>query len=156
MDSKNISKNEQTKDLENVKSDYFLLKLLDIMKKNKLLNIIKYNKKLQKRLNLSINDYRDCTKIEIELKLVDNKYGKFINIPDKKKEYYHIYFDDSNEEIKRNYLEENEKVKIIKIKIDYQVKSFKQLFMNRNKINSIFFKKFYRNNITNMSYMFYE
>ena len=125
MDSKNISKNEQTKDLENVKSDYFLLKLFDIMKKNKLLNIIKYNKKLQKRLNLSINVYRDCTKIEIELKLVDNKYGKFINIPDKKKEYYHIYFDDSNEEIKRNYLEENEKVKIIKIKIDYQVKSFK-------------------------------
>ena len=84
----------------------------------------------------------------------DNEYGKFINILDEEKEYYHIYFDNSNEEIKRNYLNENEKVKIIKIIIDYQVKSFKQLFENCKYIKSIFFKKFYRINITDMSYMF--
>ena len=39
--------------------------------------------------------------VEIELKLVEDKYNKaFINIPDEEKEYYHIYFDNSNEEIK--------------------------------------------------------
>ena len=110
------------------------------MKRNKSLNIMKYNKKLQKRLNININDYRECSEIEIELKLVEDEYNKaFINIPDEEKEYYHIYFDNSKEEIKRNYLEKNEKVKMVKIKIDYQVKSFKDLFSYCNNINSIFF-----------------
>ena len=40
---------------EKIKSDYFLMKLLDIMKKNRIFEIMKYNKKLQKRLNLNIN-----------------------------------------------------------------------------------------------------
>ena len=42
----------------------------------------------------------------------------------------------------------------IKIIIDYQVKSFKGLFFNSKCIESITFKKFYRNNITDMSEMF--
>ena len=42
----------------------------------------------------------------------------------------------------------------IKIIIDYQVKSFKELFSGCYYIESINFKKFYRNNITDMSYMF--
>ena len=102
---------------------------------------MKYNQKLQKRLNLSINDYKEYsqlyTPIEIELKPLKNKYGKFINVHDKEKEYYHIYFDNSNEEIKRNKLKKNEEVKIIKIIIDYQVKSFKNLFSWCYRIESI-------------------
>ena len=104
MNSRNISMNEPKKEFDNIKSDFIFKKIISFIKRNKSLNIIKYNKKLQKRLNLSINDYRDCTKIEIELKLVDNKYGKFINIPDEDKEYYYIYLDNSNEEIKKCYL----------------------------------------------------
>ena len=127
------------------------------MKKNKLLEIIKYNKKLQKRLNININNYIEYSQlyssIEIEIKPVENKYGQFINILDEDK-YYHIYFDNSNEEIKRNYLEENEKVKKIKIIIDYQVTSFKDLFIYCDCINSMFFKKFNRINITYMNCMF--
>ena len=115
---------------------------------------MKYNKKLQKRLNISIDNYKEYSKIEIELKHVDDKYGTFINIFNNEEEYYHIYFDNSNEEIKRNYLKENEKVKMIKIIIDYQVKSFKELFGYCYCVGSIFFKKFYRNNITDMCYMF--
>ena len=67
-----------------------------------------------------------------------------------------IYFDNSNKEIKRkrNYLEKNEEVKMIKIIIDYQVKSLEKLFFDCDCIESIFFKKFYKSNITNMSYMF--
>ena len=61
---------------------------------------MQYNKKLQKRLNININDYRECSKIEIELKLVDQEYDKFINIPKKDKEYYHIYFDNSENKLK--------------------------------------------------------
>ena len=157
MNSINISKNGQKKELiENIKSVFIFKKIISFMKRNKSLNIMKYNKRLQKRLNININDYREFAKIEIELKLSYGIYGKFkfINISKKEKEYYHIYFNNSNEEIKRNYLKENEKVKMIKIIIDYQAKSFTQLFYNCNYIESIFFKKFYRSNITNMSYMF--
>ena len=162
MNSKNISKNEQTNDFDNLKSDYFLRKLFDIIQKEKSLNIMKYNKILQKRLNITLNDYKEyASKIEIELRLTDErraKYGvhdKFINVSYKDKKYYHVYFDNSNKESKRILFEYMGKVKIIKIIIDHQVKSFKGLFKNCNCINSIFFKKFYRNNITDMSEMFY-
>ena len=132
MNSRNITKNEQKNILEKLKSGYILRKVFDIIKINKSLVIMKYNKKLQKRLNININDYRECSKIEIELKLADsiynNIYPQFISIPDEEKEYYHIYFDNSNEEIKRNNLYVNEKVQMIKIIIDYQVKSFEKLF----------------------------
>ena len=133
-------------EFENFKSDYFLIKLFDIVTKNKSLKIMKYNKKLQKRLNLDINSYKEYSKIlssiEIELKPADGKYGRFINILEKDKEYFKIYFDDSKEEIKRYNLEENEKVKNIKIIIKHQVKSFEHLFDWCQCISSIFFKKF--------------
>ena len=51
-------------------------------------------------------------------------------------------------EIKSNTLVENNKVSRIKIIIDYQVKSFKNLFSHIKCIDSITFKKYYRNNIT--------
>ena len=135
-----------------------MIKTINFIKKNKLLNITKYNKKFQKRLNININNYKEYsqlyTTIEIELKITNNRYGKFINIPENQNEYYHIYFDNSKEEIKRNYLEDNEKVRMIKIVINYQVKSFKELFKFCKCIYSIFFKQFYRNNLTDMSSMF--
>ena len=151
MNSRNISKDEESKQLnaknefDNVKSNYFLMKIFDMMKKSKSLEIMKYNKKLQKRLNLSINNYKEYsqiyTPIEIEFKLVYKKYGRFINISKEDNKYYHIYFDISNKEIKRNYLNENEEVKKIKIVIDYPVKSFKELFIGCRCISSIIFKK---------------
>ena len=58
-------------------------------------------------------------------------------------------------EEKRYELMGTEKVKKIKIVINHQVKSFKELFKYCGCINSIFFKQFYRINITDMSEMFY-
>ena len=63
---------------------------------------------MQKRLNLSIKDYKEYSQLyspmEIEIKLTYNGYkSKFINISDEEKEYYHIYFNNSKEEVKRNY-----------------------------------------------------
>ena len=49
------------------------------------------------------------------------------------------------------YIDEEDKVKII---IDCQVKSLKKLFEYCRCIESINFKKFYRDNITDMSFMF--
>ena len=115
--------------IHDIKSDYFLEELFVNLQNKKLLEIIKYNKAIKKRLHININDYKECSKIEIELKFANNKYNQFINLPDKDKEYYHIYFDNSKEEIKRNYLNENEKVNIIKIIIDHQITSFQKLFL---------------------------
>ena len=76
---------------ENLKSSIILKKILEYLKKNKSFEIMKHNKRLQKRLNLSINDYKEYsnlyTPIEIELKLVDNKYSKFINMYEEDKNF---------------------------------------------------------------------
>ena len=164
MDSRNISNDEKLKQTEskvslgNLKSDFFIIKIFGYMEKNKVLNIMKYNKKLQNLFKFTISNYKEFSQIyssiEIELNLIDNPKEKFINISEKNKEYYHIYFNNSKVEIKRNYLNESEKVNIIKIKIDYQVKSFEKMFENCSCISSIYFKKFRRINITNMSWMF--
>ena len=115
MNSRNISKKAQTNDFDNLKSNFILRKIFDIIKEIKSLSIMRYNKKLQKRLNISIDNYKKYSQlyssIEIELKFSDDKYGEFINISDKDKEYYHIYFDNSNEEIKRNKLKKMKKLK---------------------------------------------
>ena len=73
----------------------------------------------------------------MEIEPVNDKYDKFININKENEKYYHIYFDNNKEEIKRNYLNENEQIKLIKIIIDYQVKSFKKLFYNLLKKNCL-------------------
>ena len=77
-------------------------------------------------------------------------------LKDEFKQYYHIYFNNNKEEIKRNYLNKNDNITNIKIKIiiDPQVKSFEKLFKYCKNIISINFIKFYRNNITNMNEMF--
>ena len=144
VNTSNIKKTNEIKskiELANIKNDDTLKKIFENMKKNKSLGVIKYNKKLQKRLNLSLNDYKDFyqnySSIEIELTPAEDIYGKFINILDADKQYYHIYFDNSKEEIKRTYLNKNEKINAIKIIIDYQIKSFNKLFDNCKCINSI-------------------
>ena len=159
MNSPNVIDNEKSFDLfQNVKSSYILQKIFYNLSKKKSLNIIKYNKKLQQRENIDINDYKEYVEIysDIEIEIIpdNDKYGKFINIKNEEEIYYHIYFD-NNEEIKRNCLNENEQINSIKIIIDYQVLSFGDLFSECKCIKSLNFKKFNRKNINNMSYMFY-
>ena len=122
------TKQQKKVSFEKIKSHYFILRIFVHMKKNKLLEIVKNNKKMQKQLNLNLNDYKEYsqlyTPIEMEIKFEEGKFGNFIKIPDKDKKYYHIYFDNSKEDIKRDFTKYNEKVKVVKIIIDYQVKSF--------------------------------
>ena len=144
--------------LKKIKSDYFLQKIFDMMNLQKKLKIIKINKNIQKRTNININDYKKYSEtyssIEIEIiinNIIDKEY--FIRFKEENKKFFHIYFNDSGEE-KKNYLVHKESNKKIKIIIDHQFKSFRGLFYNCDNIDSINFKKFYRNNITCMSGMF--
>ena len=149
----------ESKDIfENIKSKYILIQIFNNLTKKVLLQIIKYNKRLQQLLNYNINNYKEFadlySSIEIEIIPAENKYGKFININNKDKSHYHIYFDDNNEENKIYDIDERMKVKKITVKIDYQINSFGELFDNCDCISSVYFKIFNRDNITNMNSMF--
>ena len=167
MDSNNISNNnyEESKNnksgLNDIKSDYFLKKTFDILPINKFLQIIKCNKKIKKRLNIAVNDYKEYSEIystiiiEMKIKSINDEFDKFINIPnDEMKPYFHIFDYDTKKEINIDDLSKNKDLTRIEINIDYQVKSFENLFRDCELIESIYFKKFYRNNINNMSNMF--
>ena len=157
--SKLIVSNNQTR---NLKSDYFIQKFFGYMTERKTLEIIRYNKNIQKRIYISINHYKAFseTKTSIELDIIPKKgrYGKFINIKEKEedKNYFHIYFNDNKKkEIENTSLNIDDNVSKISIIIDYQIKSFSGLFFLCKCIEYIKFTKFYRNNVTNMRGMFW-
>ena len=117
--------NKESKNIfKNLKSDYFLQLLFDNLMKKKSFNIIKYNKNIKDRIIISIKDYKEYSEIyssiEIEIIPAKDQYSNFINM-NENETYYHIYFNDNKEEIKRNYLNENDNVSKIKIIIDYQL-----------------------------------
>ena len=80
-----------------LKSDYFIQKFFGHMTERKSLEIIWYNKSIQKRINININHYKAYseTKTSIELDIIPMKdeYGEFININEENKQYFHIYFE---------------------------------------------------------------
>ena len=85
--------------LKNIKSNFILKKFFDYIDKKKAIESIKYNKSIQKRINININHYKEYSEkyssIEIEIKPIENKYGRFINIKEEDEEYYHIYYNDN-------------------------------------------------------------
>ena len=98
--------------LLNIKSKYILREIFNYIFKVKLFTILKSNKSLKKRINISIKDYKECSElyssIEIEVIPVTDLYDLFINIKKGKdkhvpfinikkgeEKYYHIYFDNN-------------------------------------------------------------
>ena len=142
--------------LLNIKSKYILKKIFTYIKQNTIMKIIQYNKKLQNKLNIVLYDYKiEYHKIIIELTPAEKLYGKFINILTKTyKDFCHIYFNDNKKEIKRNYINQYDKVVKIKIILDYPIKCLNILFKGCKCIKKINFIKFKRNDIKNMSCMF--
>ena len=59
-------------------------------------------------MNININNYKDFSEkfssIELEIIPIQNEYGPFINIKEEDKKYFHIYFNDNKEEIKKTEL----------------------------------------------------
>ena len=85
--------------LSKLKSDYFIQRFFGFMPERKSLETIRYNKSIQKRINININHYKlySETKTSIELDIIPmkGKYGKFISINEEDKKYFHIYFNDN-------------------------------------------------------------
>ena len=142
--------------LKNVKNNYILKKIFDNLEINKYLNLIRYNKKIQQRLNKDKKDYEDeFSKIIIEIIPSDISLICFIDNA-KRESFLHFYINDNNEELERNYLIRSDGVKRIKVIIDFEIKSFAGLFKNCTYVKKIKFMKFNRKDINDMSYMFYK
>ena len=140
----------------NIKSNFVLKRIFNILPEKTLLEIIQYNKIIQKRINKDIQDFKKYLNIEIEI--IPAESGKFINIPKNKSQqsYYHIFFDDSRKEIKNIYSITNEIKSKIKIIVDFEIQSLRQLFEDGEGIKILKFTKFNRKDIIDMSYMFYQ
>ena len=160
---KNINKTQYKLLLNKIKSKYIIEKIFDNLKTRKFLQIIEYNKKISKRIDISL---KDCLKkfwidnqIEIELNIFENpKYDEdkknFINFEKEEEPYIHIYLNNDKKETKRNYIKKDEALSTIKIILNLNFKQFEKLFRNCKIIKKIKFLKFKRNDITNMSGMF--
>ena len=73
--SNNENRNFLINNLKKIKSNYILSKIYYNISKKKSLEIIKYNNKVQNRLNLSIKDYKNYyeTFTPIELEIIPSK-----------------------------------------------------------------------------------
>ena len=99
MESKDTTSKVEEQGLKNVKSHYIILKFFEFMTERKSLEKIRYNKSIQKRINININHYKayseEYSSIELDIMPMKGKYGKFIHIKEEDKKYFHIYFNDN-------------------------------------------------------------
>ena len=93
-----INKNNN---LNKIRSKYIVMKIFEHLNQTRLLNIIHYNKKYQKLMNINLKFYKnEYLKIEIEIIPKENTFGQFINISKKNiRQNYHICFNDNEKEI---------------------------------------------------------
>ena len=156
--------------LKGIKSKYILEQVCLNLDKKLLLKLIKHNKKLKSKLNISLDDYKNYGKIVIEIiptEKLDNEQI-FINYEEKNESFYHIYFNKDEKEIKnegiigflknlfkkKNYISESDKVRKIKIIIDNKINSLKGLFKDCKCLKEIDFVTFNNNHVNDMSEMF--
>ena len=141
-----------------IRSNFIKKKLFKYINEKKILQLAKFNKKLQKLLNISLKDYKIFNQIEIELipSIYSKKGDIFININNKSKPYIHLYANDNyNTEFKSYKLKDENNISKIKIIIDNEIKSFKGLFKNCECLKKINIIKCNRKDIIDMSEMFY-
>ena len=73
-------KNGPKANLVKIKSKFILSKIFGHFKKEISLRIIKYNKNVQARLKITIDDFKEISQTKIIVIPCENKFGKFINI----------------------------------------------------------------------------
>lgn len=146
----------------NIKSKYILGIIFDILQEGKKLEIIRHNKRLQNTFGITLETYKNYKIVEIEIfvgktyKLDKDIRLYFIKYNERDEPYFHIYFDDKPEEVKRNYIKWDEKVKKVKIIIEGRVKSFLELFYQCYYVKGITIIKYNRKDLTKFTHMFYE
>ncbi len=153
--------------LKKIASQFTIRAILDSLELNRRMKLVKYNKKYQSLLNLEIKDYKEYSQIIIEIgtvtdiTLIQEKNIFFNYIPNTLLNDYQIYLYFNNEKnnlekkISRNYFTKSEKVSKIKLYLNPNITSLKDLFSGCKIIQEINFINFHRKNITNMESMFH-
>ena len=138
-----------------IRSKYIMQRIFGNINEKKYLQLIKYNKSLQDKLNKSIKNYIEYNQIEILLIPVSETKLNYIILSETitNKPYTHFYLNGSKNEL-LSYFDFKE-INEIKVVIDYQMKSFKGLFKNYKNIKEINIIKCNRKDIIDMSEMFY-
>ena len=84
MESKDTTSKVEEQGLGNLISDYFIQKFFGYMTERKYLETIRYNKSIQKRINININHYKAYsetkTSIELDIIPIKGEYDDFIKI----------------------------------------------------------------------------
>ena len=142
-----------------IKNVYILRRIFKYINEYTAYNLVKYNKKLQKDLEISFKDYQILyNKIVIEIIMNNN-----LEYNNKDKNYFvssmfwdddiDIYFDNVLQEHKRHYITKDDNVS--KIKLILKDSTFlKELFYRCKNIREIKFLKFNRKDVSNMNSMF--
>ena len=145
--------------LKKIKSIYILRIIIkEHLEEKKYLQLVNYNKKFQKKLELSLENYiNNYYRIELELlpiKIITEDKNIFINISIENKNYFMIYF--NNKKVEQNYISKNDNnISKINIKINKEVNSLSGLFKNCKCLKEIKFTKFNRNDIFDLRELFY-
>ena len=140
--------------LNSVKSKYILKIIFGYLIDVKSLSIIRINKSLQNKLDIDINTYIEMCKIKINIYPIKEVEGKLINIIEKERPYYHIYFDDNKEEIQNLSITKKDNVNKIKLIIDNKIDDLSKLFKDCNYIRQIDIIRFKNRKIYNMNEIF--
>ena len=151
--------------INNIKSIYILKKIIRCPCEKKLLNIIKYNKNLQKKLDYNNDDYGKYidTKITVVfskskkcsgLLSLDEKHRTLPLFKDRKniKIYYNNH---EKKDKKEDYYDENERPIKAHIIINKSITDFSSLFEDQHGIAGVFFKRV-NSQIKDISCMFYD
>ena len=143
-----------------IKSRYILKYICGYVALKRLLELIKYNHSMKKLIDISNLDYEKFAQlfstIKIDIIPVRYLYKNFINFS-YERDFIHVFFNNNYKiEIDKCYLDYNEDIDIINIIIDPDKISLNSLFSDCYSCEKIIFKKFYRNNINDMSFMFYN
>lgn len=153
--SNKISGNTKKNLLKKIKAAPVLRIIFLNLRENHLLEIIKYNKNLQKKDDKNLKDFkRIYFEIEIHLSFSKNIFGKFINTIEDKKSIFHIYSNDSMKEIKTNKITKEDKIEKVKIIISGEINSLSNLFKKCKCIKGINFIKMNRKSIKDISGIF--
>ena len=136
-----------------IKSKIIIKKIFQNIKDKVFLQMIKYNNILQKKLDITIEDYKTYNQIEFEIKPNHNKTIT-INRKEEFNSFMHIFIDDDKNDIKSLTIDSSSQINKLKIIIDFEIKSLKGFFKNSEYISELKCIKFNRKDIKDMSEMF--
>ena len=152
--------------LTQVKSHLILQTILNNIDERKAMKLIRYNKAHQKKLKLTLEDFKNFIQVKVEVIPVHwDKLKKaknfFVNFG-KDKNKFLVYFNDNNIPIDRDYIKPEDKVEKITL-IIIRTQSLSELFYNKKQgiysgcdcIQEINFIRFFNRDIIDMSCMFY-